>query len=75
MTSFTPCAHTNTASQIPLGLRARVSFAAYQKSKGITGVKFTYEGEHVSAEDTPEEMGIEDGAELEALIEQTGGGL
>lgn len=91
-------------------------FAAFEKSKGVTGVKFLYEGEEVrggfnncgtplppsilfprplnhsltplatphmpgatlpaaqiNREDTPEELGIEDGAELEALMQQTGG--
>ena len=27
----------------------------------------------INREDTPEELGIEDGAELEALMQQTGG--
>jgi hypothetical protein len=34
---------------------------------------FHFEGEKVDRDDTPEKLGIEDGAEIEGIIAQTGG--
>jgi hypothetical protein len=45
----------------------------YNKAKGTSGSKFYYEGEEINAGDTLEDLGIDDGAELTAMVPQTGG--
>ena len=49
--------------------------AQYLKSKGLSSdaIVFHFEGEKVDRDDTPEKLGIEDGAEIEGIIAQTGG--
>lgn len=38
-------------------------------------IRFIFEGERVKENDTPEKLGIEDGDEIDAMIEQHGGGF
>ena len=46
----------------------------FLKSKGgIAGVKFMYEGEEVFKDQTPDDLGMENDSEMEALMQQTGG--
>ncbi len=49
------------------------SHPQYLKSKGISGVKFLFNGEEVNRDDSPEDLNINDGDELEAIMMQTGG--
>lgn len=37
-------------------------------------VRFLFDGERIHDESTPEALGMEDGDEIDAMVEQTGGG-
>ena len=52
------------------------SLLQYNKSKGFSSdaYVFHFEGELVNREQTPESLGVEDGAELDGIVAQTGGG-
>ena len=39
----------------------------------VDGVRFLYDGERVNRDQTPEELDMQDGEEIDALVEQTGG--
>lgn len=48
---------------------------AFYKKLGVSGgFRFVYEGHRVSPEETPKMLEMDDGARVEALVEQTGGG-
>jgi small ubiquitin-related modifier len=49
---------------------------AYCQREGLPsdGVRFLFEGERLNREHTPDNLGMEDGDVIDALIEQTGGG-
>merc|ERR1711902_41409 len=44
-----------------------------RQSLEITQIVFLYEGQRIQMEDTPEDLGIEDGDEIDAMIHQVGG--
>lgn len=48
---------------------------AYCQREGlpVDGVRFLYDGERVNRDQTPEELDMQDGDEIDALVEQTGG--
>ncbi len=48
---------------------------AYCQREGLPadGVRFLYDGERVNRDQTPEELDMQDGDEIDALVEQTGG--
>ena len=48
---------------------------AYCQREGLPadGVRFLYDGERVNRYQTPEELDMQDGDEIDALVEQTGG--
>jgi len=48
---------------------------AYCQREGlpVDGVRLLYEGERVNRDQTPEELDMQDGDEIDALVEQTGG--
>ena len=50
-------------------------FAAFAAKKGTAadGYKFTREGEQVMKDDTPESLGLEEGEQIDAMVQQTGG--
>ncbi|PHJ24127.1 ubiquitin-like protein smt3 [Cystoisospora suis] len=41
----------------------------------MDAVRFLYDGERVKPEKTPLDMGIEDGDVIDAMVQQTGGGV
>lgn len=50
-------------------------FEAYAQRKGIAvkSVRFFLDGQRVDEGQTPAEVGIEEGEQLDAMLEQTGG--
>ena len=48
---------------------------AYCQREGLPadGVRFLYDGERLNRDQTPGELEMEDGDEIDALVEQTGG--
>ncbi|KAH0580536.1 hypothetical protein H2248_002028 [Termitomyces sp. 'cryptogamus'] len=43
---------------------------------GVTGTfKFTFEGQRLQPDDTPASLGMEDGDQIDAFLEQLGGGF
>lgn len=53
----------------------RKLFDAYGKVKSVDpkGYRFLFEGKHLRSEQTPNEFGMEDGDEINAMLEQRGG--
>ena len=49
---------------------------AYCQREGLPaeGVRFLYDGDRLSRDQTPAELSMQDGDEIDALVEQTGGG-
>ncbi|KAF8631646.1 hypothetical protein AX17_005048 [Amanita inopinata Kibby_2008] len=55
---------------------AKIFQAAEKRFNKDSGTfKFTYDGERVLAENTPGELGMEDGDQIDAFLEQLGGTL
>lgn len=48
---------------------------AYCQREGLPpdSVRFLYDGERINRDQTPEELDMQDGDEIDALVEQTGG--
>lgn len=48
---------------------------AYCSREGLPneGVRFLYDGDRINRDQTPAELSMEDGDEIDALVEQTGG--
>ncbi|GLB42913.1 putative ubiquitin-2 like Rad60 SUMO-like [Lyophyllum shimeji] len=67
-------------SQITVKVKANMKFAKifaaaeqrFQKEPGT--FKFVYENQRVQPDDTPAELGMEDGDQIDAFLQQVGGG-
>ncbi|KAF8057606.1 hypothetical protein FPV67DRAFT_237919 [Lyophyllum atratum] len=66
-------------TQITVKVKANMKFAKiftaaetrFEKEPGT--FKFTYEGNRVQADDTPAGLGMEDGDQIDAFLQQVGG--
>jgi len=67
-----------TKLKVKAGTKFSKVFAAYFKSKGIdtpASWKFMSEGVEVKEDSTPLSLGLEDGAVIDCMQTQTGGGV
>ncbi|KAG5721554.1 hypothetical protein E4T56_gene13085 [Termitomyces sp. T112] len=68
-------------NQITVKVKANMKFskifaAAEQKFQKEAGTfKFTFEGQRLQPDDTPASLGMEDGDQIDAFLEQLGGGF
>lgn len=64
-----------TVFRMGLKVPLRKMITAYCSTKGIStdSVRFLYDGDPISPEDTPESLEMEEGDSLDALLQQTGG--
>ncbi|KAI3598050.1 ubiquitin-like protein [Moniliophthora roreri] len=71
---------THEGTSIQVKVKATMTFkkifdAAEKKfGKDPGTLKFHYDGTRISAEDTPGSLGMEDGDQVDAFLEQVGGG-
>jgi len=56
-------------------MRLSKIFEAAEKrfGKDLGALRFTYEGQRLNGEDTPTQLGMEDGDQIDAFIQQLGG--
>jgi small ubiquitin-related modifier len=54
-------------------LRKLMDAYCHREGLPVDGVRFLYDGERVNRDQTPEELDMQDGDEIDALVEQTGG--
>ena len=61
--------------KLKMGTALKKLMEAYCQREGLPfdGVRFLYDGERLLPTQTPAELGMEDGDEIDALVEQTGG--
>ncbi len=50
-------------------------FAAFAKRRGVevSALRFTWEGQRINPDDTPDKLEIQDGDQIDVFQEQTGG--
>ncbi len=61
--------------KLKLNTPLRKLMDAYCSREGLPhdGVRFLFDGERLNRDQTPGELGMNDGEEIDALVEQTGG--
>lgn len=67
---------TNITVKVKANMGFSKIFAAAEKRFGKEPgtFKFTFEGNRIQKEDTPASLGMEDGDQIDAFLEQVGGG-
>lgn len=62
--------------KVKKGTKMSKIFSAYAQRKGVDmkQLRFTYDGNRVTADDTPKMLEMEDGDQIDSYIEQLGGG-
>ncbi|GFY92960.1 small ubiquitin-like modifier 1 [Actinidia rufa] len=56
-------------------LRKLMTAYCDRQSMDVNSIVFLFDGQRIKAEQTPDQLGMEDGDEVDAMLHQTGGGF